>query len=179
MSQAAKPPAKRAVKSIVLDYIETRGTTLVDEAAFAAIRKEAARGSARGKTPSDLYLLDILSDAGIEIDRRLGGVPVDLRDRIRTETLADARESLAALAREYAAGDAARAEDIRRAVRNAKDRLKFLLGRKLSADKRRVKEEVLCWMLVWLENPLVFESWVALRLPPRRHSSGDRPASTA
>ncbi len=180
MSQAAKPPAKRAVKSIVLDYIEKHGTTLVDEAAFAAIRKEAALGSARGKTPSDLYLLDILSAAGIEIDRRLGGVPVDLRGRIRTGTLADARESLAALAREYAAaGDAARAEDIRRAVRNAKDRLKFLLGRKLSADKRRVKEEVLCWMLVWLENPLVFESWVALRLPPRRHSSDDRPASTA
>lgn len=178
MSQAAKPPAERAVKSIVLDYIKAHGTTLVDEAAFAAIRKEAARGSARGKTPSDLYLLDILSAAGIEIDRRLGGVPVDLRGRIRTGTLADARESLEALAREYAAGDAVRAEDIRRAVRNAKDRLKFLLDRKLSADKRRVKEEVLCWMLVWLENPLVFESWVALRLPPRRHSSGDRPAST-
>ncbi len=167
MSKTAKP----TIKSFVLDYIETNGTTLVDEAEFAAIRKEAARRLQRDKPPSKPYLMDILSAAGLEIDRRLGGVPVDLRNRIRTRTLEDARASLAALAREYAAAeDAVRAEDIRRTVRGAKDRVKFLLRRNLSPDKRRVKEEILRWMLAWLENPQVFETWVAIRVSTLRHS---------
>lgn len=176
MSKSAQP----TVKSIVLDYIETNGTTLVDAAEFAAIRKQATRGLARDKPPADRYLMDILSAAGVEIDRRLDGVPVDLRGRIRTGTLEDARESLEALAREYAAAeDAVRAADIRRAVRSAKDKVRFLLRRNLSAEKRRIKEEVLCWMLVWLENPHVFETWVALRLKTPPHSRDGGCASAA
>ncbi len=161
MSKTPKP----TIKSVVLDYIETNGTTLVDDAEFAAIRKEATRRLQRDKPPSKLYLMNILSADSIDIDRRLGGVPVDLRNRIRTGTLKDARSSLSAMAREHAAAeDAVRAEDIRRSVRDAKDRVKFLLQRNLSPDQRQVKEEILRWILTWLENPHVFETWVAIRI---------------
>ncbi len=75
------------------------------------------------------------------------------------------------MARAYAAAeDAVRAEDVRRAVRNAKDRLKLILRRNLAPEKRRVKEEILRWMLAWLENPQVFETWVALRIAALPHS---------
>ncbi len=90
MSKTAKP----TIKSVVLDYIETNGTKLVDDAEFAAIRREAMRRSKRETAPSVLYLMDILSAADIAIDRRIGGVPADLRNRIRTGTLQEARESL-------------------------------------------------------------------------------------
>lgn len=160
MGKAAKP----TIKSLVLDYIETQQTTFVDSAEFAAIRREVVRRLERGKAPADSYLMDILSATDVAIDRRLGGIPVDLRNKIQTGTLEDARASLLAMAREYAAADAVRGEDIRRAVRDAKDKIKFLLSRNLPPEKRRVKQEILRWMLAWLENPNIFESWVAIRI---------------
>jgi hypothetical protein len=32
-----------------------------------------------------------------------------------------------------------------------------------SAEKKSQKEEMIQWMLVWLENPAVFAEWVKLR----------------
>jgi hypothetical protein len=84
----------------------------------------------------------------------------------------EAAESLLAMSGEYAkaraSGDLARVEDVRRAVRQAKDRLRLTLRRRnLRDDTRAVKQEVLEWFLVWLENPAVFPAWLEVRLGRR------------
>ena len=34
---------------------------------------------------------------------------------------------------------------------------------KTSPEKKTIKEEMIQWMLVWLENPGVFPAWIKLR----------------
>ena len=160
MSSASTP----TIKSVVLDYLRRIQPAIVDSDVFDAIRREVVRAVNPDKAPSEAYLMDILHGTDVEVDRQLGGIPPDLRHQVKTATLSGAKRSLVAMSEEYArAPDATRAEDVRRAVRQAKDKLKLVLTRKLAPEKRSVKEEVLQWMLVWLENPMVFESWVAVR----------------
>ena len=42
-----------------------------------------------------------------------------------------------------------------------------------AAEKRAQKEEMVQWMLVWLENPAIFPQWVKLR---RAAAPAPRPA---
>jgi hypothetical protein len=60
--------------------------------------------------------------------------------------------------------DPARAGACRRAVIQAKDRAR-LVARNPNVDpeKRRQKEEMVEWLLVWLENPGIFATWAGLR----------------
>ncbi len=64
----------------------------------------------------------------------------------------------------------------------AKDRAKFLAGNARTApEKRADKEEMAQWMLVWLENPEVFPSWVEARkrvraLDAEAQSRGEDPS---
>jgi hypothetical protein len=49
-------------------------------------------------------------------------------------------------------------------VIQAKDRARLISrNEKVDSEKRRQRAEMVEWMLVWLENPGIFESWVALR----------------
>jgi hypothetical protein len=60
--------------------------------------------------------------------------------------------------------DRARAKECRRAVINAKYRARLAARNpKVDPEKRKQREEMVEWLLVWLENPGVFESWSALR----------------
>ena len=60
--------------------------------------------------------------------------------------------------------DRERATACRRTVIQAKDRARLISrNQKVDSEKRRQRAEMVEWMLVWLENPGVFESWVALR----------------
>jgi hypothetical protein len=147
---------------------------LVDRLALAAICQEAERALGRGKPVSRTYVLDVLAETQIPIERSLGGLPVDLRDRVHFHDRDVAAASLTDMTREYeaarAASDKVRAEDCRRAVRKGKDRLKLLLRRRnLSPQKREEKQELLQWFLVWLEAPPLFPAWLQLR---RRAASG-------
>jgi hypothetical protein len=46
----------------------------------------------------------------------------------------------------------------------AKDRARFLSrSPRTPAKKKAQKEEMVQWMLVWLENPEVFPAWVTAR----------------
>jgi hypothetical protein len=47
-------------------------------------------------------------------------------------------------------------------VITAKDHARLAM-RKTNEEKRALKEEMILWMLTWLENPGVFPIWVALR----------------
>jgi hypothetical protein len=62
------------------------------------------------------------------------------------------------------AGDLQRARYCRRQVIAAKDRARSI-GRHSATcrEKRAQKQEMVQWMLVWLENPAVFPAWVDLR----------------
>ena len=75
----------------------------------------------------------------------------------------DLARTLVALAGEYEGADTARRKSLRDAVITAKDHARFAVQR-AAGEKKEDKEEMLLWMRTWLENPLLFPSWVALRL---------------
>jgi hypothetical protein len=169
--------SKPTIKSLVLQYLEVHRPTEINEKELTAIERSVRDGLARAKPVSRSYLLGILSETPVAIARSLGGLPVDLRGRVHFSSLERAGESLLDLQAEYsrarATADRERAQDCRRAVRQAKDRLKLMLRKpNLSAEKRQEKEEILQWFLVWLETPELFDRWLALR---RRETPGDAP----
>lgn len=93
---------------------------------------------------------------------RASGVPLaPLVDGVRQESLEALEASLLKLLDEYEGGDAARRARIRRLVITAKDHARW--ASRKSANKRPEKEEMMLWMLTWLENPPLFREWVRLR----------------
>ena len=87
---------------------------------------------------------------------------------VRQESFEELERTLLALDREYAAaleaGRQARARACRRAVIEAKDHARLVLRNpKTHPDKAGQKQEMILWLLTWLENPGVFPAWLALR----------------
>jgi hypothetical protein len=83
--------------------------------------------------------------------------------KVAWKTLDELEASLCEFARLYKQ-DAARRRDLRQAVIKAKDRARFASRNpKAAAEKRAAKEEMVRWMLVWLDDPAMFEDWVKLR----------------
>ena len=87
---------------------------------------------------------------------------------IRQDSFENLERTLLEMEREYAEataqGDASRARACRRAVITAKDHARFALrSPKRTADERAAKEEMVLWLLTWLENPGVFATWLELR----------------
>ena len=71
--------------------------------------------------------------------------------------------SLRDLEHQYAESVADR-RTIRAAVIRAKDRARFASrNSKITPEKRAEKEEMVRWMLVWLDDPSLFPEWVSLR----------------
>ena len=109
---------------------------------------------------SETYLRDLLQATGIPIAQPFGGV--------RQSSFDDLEASLLEMEKEYSKAvanhDRKRSIACRRAVIQAKDRARLISrNQKVDSEKRRQKAEMVEWMLVWLENPGIFESWVALR----------------
>jgi hypothetical protein len=109
---------------------------------------------------SESYLRDLLQAAGLSVEQPFGGV--------RQSSFEDLEASLLEMEKVYskavAKHDRERANACRRVVIQAKDRARLVSRNlKVDAEKRRRKAEMVEWMLVWLENPGIFESWVALR----------------
>jgi hypothetical protein len=109
---------------------------------------------------SESYLGDLLQATGLPIAQPFGGV--------RQRSFDDLEASLLEMEKEYSQAvenhDRKRATACRRIVIQAKDRARLISrNQKVDSEKRRQKTEMVEWMLVWLENPGIFESWVALR----------------
>ena len=160
--------AAGSIKSLVHEYIEAHGPACIDEAELERLMRflRSRLGAERKLSPA--YVLRVLSDAAVEIARSLGGLPVDLRGRVHFRDAEAAASSLLDLAGQYTLarenGNRLRQQDCRRAVRQAKDRLKMQLRRReLSKEQRAEKEELLEWFLVWLETPDLFPQWLELR----------------
>ena len=163
--------ARTSIRALILAFVDELEPRRVGPAQWEALlaRLTKALGDARHVNPR--YVLDVLHETDAEVDRSLGGLPLDLRGCVHISTPEAAAESLLAMSGEYAQarqfGDAVRAEDVRRAVRQAKDRLRTTLKRKnLREDTRLRKQELLAWFLVWLENPGVFPAWLEAKLGP-------------
>ncbi len=96
------------------------------------------------------------------------GLPLSpLVEGVRVSSLEQTERTAMALAGEYvvaiACGDSKRAAQCRRLVLSAKGRARLAAASARDPARRAEKEEIARWLLVWLENPDLFASWIALR----------------
>ena len=83
---------------------------------------------------------------------------------VRQGSFDELQQSLEHLLAIYEAGDLIRKRAVRQLVITAKDHARLAAHAKTSTpQKRSEKEEMVLWLLTWLENPGVFPEWVRLR----------------
>jgi hypothetical protein len=101
---------------------------------------------------SDSYLRRLLRDSGCPLHPLVEG--------IRQDSLDSLYRTLAALTPIYREGHAKAARAL---VIEAKDHARLAARRSPHPDSLR--EEMIRWMIVWLESPELFETWARLRRP--------------
>jgi hypothetical protein len=105
---------------------------------------------------ADSYLRKLLRESGAQLAPLIEG--------IRQSDFDELERTLTALGEIYSAGDSSTARQCRRLVIEARQHARWAARRAGVDDaKRRTKEEMMQWMLVWLENPAVFPAWASLR----------------
>jgi hypothetical protein len=148
------PPGK-SVKQRLRDYLADAQPAAIDEVVWRDLLTKLA-------PVSESYLRELLRATDLPFEQPYAG--------IRQHTLQELEQSLGEMQAEYAdamaAGNRDRARYCRRQVIGAKDRARFLAhDGHTPPEKKALKEEMVEWMLVWLENPEVFPAWVAARKP--------------
>jgi len=109
---------------------------------------------------SESYLRELLRQTELPFEQPYAGI----RQHTFEELEQSLREMLAVYLDATAEGNRDRARYCRRQVIGAKDRARFLArDSRTPANKKARKEEMVDWMLVWLENPEVFPAWVEAR----------------
>ena len=104
---------------------------------------------------AETSLRRLLWDEGVEIRQPWCGV--------RTKSFEELERSLLDLEHVYT-GSLETRGTCRKLVIQAKDRTRFASRNlKVDADTRAIKEEMVRWMLVWLDDPAMFEPWVRRR----------------
>ncbi len=158
-SRASWPSTRGRSNNIDVASKRTALRTYVEERRPAAIGEaEWAELAALLAPVSEGYLRRLVRGLGLPMSPLVEGV--------RQESPAELERTLLALGNEYLdaveAGERARAKTIRRAVISAKDHARFALAR-LEPEARGERQEMILWMLTWLENPGVFPAWLELR----------------
>jgi hypothetical protein len=143
---ASKGESKRARLDA---YLRDSGITLIDENAWMGIREAIA-------PVSDSYLRKLVRSTGLRMSPAVEGVSQD--------SFAELERTLIAMQQGYEDATTENRRKYRVAVITAKDHAKWAL-RKQGIDPARKleKEEMLLWMLTWLENPALFSTWLAIR----------------
>ncbi|MGC8793020.1 MAG: hypothetical protein ACP5U2_06480 [Bryobacteraceae bacterium] len=137
------------------EWLERRRPERISEEIWAELEQALA-------PISEDYLRRLLRQTGLALDPLVEGVRQDSFESLERTLLALAREYQAAMA----AGDRGRAAACRRLVIRAKDHARWALRRGQSDPEQKVtREEMLLWMMTWLENPGVFADWLKLRKP--------------
>ena len=145
-------------KQRLREFLAGAGVTAIGEAEWQAALSALA-------PISESYLRDLLRATGLPFAQPYAGI----RQKTFPDLESDLRDMLAVYAGAMRAGDRRRARYCRRQVIAAKDRARFLArSPKTSPERKALKEEMVQWMLVWLENPEVFPAWVEIR---KRYSS--------
>ncbi len=130
-------------------WIAARHPERIGEAEFLEIRAALA-------PVSESYLRKLLRESGAPLDPLIEGVRQGSYDELQ--------ESLLGLLQVYREGDAVRRRAVRTLVITAKDHARLAARSKsASPEKRSEKEEMVLWLLTWLENPEIFPEWVKLR----------------
>lgn len=143
-----KPRGKRAELDA---WLRRELVSEIGQAEWAALRRELA-------PVSDGHLRKLLRESGVRL--------VPLVEGVRQESLETLEASLLALLEEFERGDRAQQTAVRKLVIEAKDHARWAMK---NPEKREIKEEMVLWMLTWLENPSLFRDWVALRKRAMRH----------
>jgi hypothetical protein len=153
------PSRNKSIKQQLKEYLA--GAPGAQGSAPAAITEAVWQDLLRRLAPvSETYLREILRATGLPFDQPYAG--------IRQHTFEELEQSLFEMLEVYraatAAGDRERARYARRQVIGAKDRARFLAANPgTPPEKQAQKREMAEWLLVWLENPEVFPSWVDAR----------------
>ena len=147
------PPRAETKRARLESYLAAKRPECIDEPVWGELQSLLAPVSAS-------YLRHLLKATGISLAPIVEGV--------RQDTLEDAARTLTALSRLYAVSDAQGHKQVRAVVIESKDRIRWALKRPASGDpedaaRRAMKKEILLWTVTWLENPAVFEPWLALR----------------
>ena len=112
---------------------------------------------------------------------RASGLPMDpVVEGVRQDSIEELERTLTGIGEEYAkaleSGDAGRAARCRQAVITGKEHAHLAARRRgVSPETRALKEEMAAWMLLWLENPAIFPTWLSLR--KKRGQLAGSPAS--
>lgn len=133
-----------AKRQRVRDFAAARGWTLVGESEWRELK--AALPDVSETT---------IRESGLPIAQPWFGVAPHSLDEMET--------SLRALSEVYAARP-----DLRRYCRDqviaAKARARFAASSEsVAPEKRRIKAEMVEWMLVWLDDPAMFPAWASVR----------------
>lgn len=147
---APTPSKPRSKRALVEQWLAARGGAVVEEPDLAPL--QAASGLSSG------YLRRILRESGAPLAPMVEGVRQDDFDALE--------RTLLALLEEYQRGDRARRQAVRRLVIEAKDHARWAARK---PQRKAEKEEMILWMLTWLENPPLFPHWVALRRRITQH----------
>ena len=144
---------KRPKKALLSEYLQEKRLTSVTAADWRELLRRLA-------PISESYFRRIVRDIGVPVEAPYGGV--------NQRTFEELEQSLVEMERVYSAaresGDQAQAQYARNTVIEAKEHARFAArSSKTSLEKKMEKEEMIQWMLVWLENPGVFPAWVKLR----------------
>jgi hypothetical protein len=138
-----KPPRGRRTE--LARWLETVKPEQVGDTEWDELRRQLA-------PVSESYLRKLLRESGVPLASLVEGV--------RQETLEALESSLMRMLVEYEAGSRERRALVRKAVITAKDHAR-LAARK--EEVRAAKEEMILWMLTWLENPALFPDWLRIR----------------
>ena len=140
-------------KQKLREYLTAHTVTAIGETEWRDLRRALA-------PISEGYLRRLLVETGLPFAQPYAGIHQTSFEELE-RTL---REMLEVYTTATGSGDREKARECRRQVISAKDRARILGRRaKASPENRTVKEEMVHWMLVWLENPEVFPAWVEIR----------------
>jgi len=140
---AKRVPGK--LKAELAEWIASRHPAEAGEQEWEELRRLLA-------PVSDGYLRRLLRESGVPLTPVVEGV--------RQESFQVLESSLMKLLDEYSTGNRARQLAIRRLVIDAKAHARFAARKE---DRRAEKQEMMLWMMTWLENPPLFPEWVRLR----------------
>lgn len=147
------PSTDKSIKRRLGEYLEAERPAAITEAVWTRLLSEFA-------PVSESYLRELLRKTGLPFEQPFAGV--------RQHTFEELEDSLREFSRVYVAALAAsnreRARYCRRQVIGARERARFAAASpRTDPSKREAKEEMMQWMLVWLEDPDVFPAWLDAR----------------
>lgn len=145
--------SRKSVKQQLRDILASEAPAVITDEVWQNLLRRLA-------PVSESYLRDLLRKSGVPVNQPHAGI----RQHTFEELEQDLRDMLEIYREACETGNRLRARYCRRQVIAAKDRAKFLAqNRRTEAAKQEEKREMAQWMLVWLENPELFPSWVEAR----------------